>query len=275
MFKDLLVSISDTAQGLAAQNYAASLAITCNSHLSGVAIVHQLSVPASVLDVAVAAYSTQFRKASEAAAKRAIAAFEDKCRHDGLSYESTTMNAAIAGASTQLARRCRRFDLAVLPQAQPGGDDNETFLIEAALFDSGRPILVVPYIQTAPFKLDRVVVAWDGSRGAARAVGDALPLLSRAKTVEVVTITPDTKLGGLPAAEIAKHLARHGLKVELRSLTAESIGLSNCILSHAADQSADLIVMGGYGHSRLREFMLGGMTREMLQSMTVPTFMSH
>lgn len=115
----------------------------------------------------------------------------------------------------------------------------------------------------------------DGSRSAARAVGDALPLLTQAANVEVVTVAPDTKPAGLPAADIATHLARHGVKVELRSLTAESIGTSNCILSHTADRSADLIVMGGYGQSRFREFVLGGMTREMLQSMTVPTFMSH
>jgi nucleotide-binding universal stress UspA family protein len=275
MIKVLLVGLSDTYQGLAAQNYAASVAAAFDARLSGVSFIHDLVIPGSIFDQAAAAYSTQFRRESEAAAQRAIAAFEKKCRQDGLAYDSTTLDGAMVGVSDRLARKARSFDLCVLPQATPDGDGDETLLIEAALFRSGRPVLVVPYIHVAPFKLDRVIVAWDGSAGAARAVGDSLPLLSRSKSVEIVTVTPDTKPDGLPAADLAHHLARHGLKVELRTLTVEQISIANCILSHAADHSADLIVMGGYGHSRLREFVLGGMTREMLQSMTVPTFMSH
>jgi nucleotide-binding universal stress UspA family protein len=251
------------------------MAAAFNAHLSGTAFVHDLVIPGSVFDSAAAAYSTQYRQETEAAAKRAVAAFEEKCRRDGLAHDSATLDGAMISVADQLSRKARSFDLSVLPQATPDGDDDETFLIEAALFESGRPILVVPYIHVAPFKLDRVVIAWDGSRSAARAVGDAIPLLKRGKDIEIVTVTPDTKPGGVPAADLAQHLARHGLKIEVRSLVADSIGVANCILSHAADHSADLIVMGGYGHSRLREFVLGGMTREMLQSMTVPTLMSH
>lgn len=275
MIKDILVGLSDTKQGLAALDYAASMASAFNAHLSGTAFVHDLVIPGSVFESAAAAYAAPYRKESEAAAKRAVAVFEEKCRREGLAHDSTTLDGAMLGITDQLSRTARCFDLSVLPQATPDGGDDETFLIEAALFDSGRPVLVVPYIQVAPLKLDRVMVAWDGSRSAARAVGDALPLLSRAKDIEIVTVTPDTKAAGVPAADIARHLARHGLKVELRSLSADSIGIPNCILSHAADRSSDLIVMGAYGHSRLREFVLGGMTREMLESMTVPTFMSH
>lgn len=275
MIKDILVGVSNTTQGRAALDYAASMALAFNAHLSGTAFVRDLVIPGSVFESAAAAYSAPYRQESEAAAKTAIAAFEERCRRDGLAHDSTTLDGAMLGITDQLSRRARSFDLSILPQATPDGDDDETFLIEAALFDSGRPVLVVPYIQVAPFRLERVIVAWDGSRSAARAVGDALPLLSRARDIEIVTVTPDTKPAGVPAADMARHLARHGLKIELRSLTDNSIGISNCILSHAADRSADLIVMGGYGHSRLREFVLGGMTREILESMTVPTFMSH
>ena len=148
--------------------------------------------------------------------------------------------------------------------------------VEAALFGSGRPVLIVPYIQQAGLKLDRVLVCWDGSRTAARATADALPLLAKAETTEVITVTDGAgDQDEIPGFDIAKHLARHGIKVELKRIVRGDVDVPNIILSHAADTSADLIVMGGYGHSRLREFVLGGATRGLLQSMTVPTFMSH
>ena len=137
-------------------------------------------------------------------------------------------------------------------------------------------MLIVPYIQKAGLKLDRAMVCWDGSRNAGRAVADALPLLARAKTVEVVIVTGGPgKSDEVAGADIAHHLARHGLKVEVERLVARDIDITSTILSRAADIGADLIVMGGYGHSRLREFVLGGATRGILASMTVPVLMSH
>ena len=165
--------------------------------------------------------------------------------------------------------------MSVLAQAEPDGDVAETLAIEAALFNSGRPVLVVPYIQSTGLKLDRVMVCWDGSRNAARAVADAMPLLRRAGAIEVVTIESQERRNELAGAKIAEHLARHGLKVELKPIVASDADVANTILSHAADTAADLIVMGGYGHSRLREFILGGATDGMLKSMTVPTLMAH
>src|SRR5262249_32763384 len=139
---------------------------------------------------------------------------------------------------------------------------------------SGRPVLVVPYIQKGPLKLDRVLVAWDGSRNAARAIADAMPLLAKAKTVEVV-IVGKGKSDEIPGADIAQHLARHDLKVELKRIVSPESDIASTLLSHIADTAADFIVMGGYGHSRLREFIYGGVTRSILSSMTVPALMSH
>jgi nucleotide-binding universal stress UspA family protein len=136
-------------------------------------------------------------------------------------------------------------------------------------------VLVVPYIQAEGLKLDHVMVCWDGSRNAARAVGDAMPLLARAKAIEVLTIGTEIKSDEIPAADIAQHLARHGLRVQVENVAAPDLDVANTILSHAADTSANFIVMGGYGHSRLREFVLGGATRGILTTMTVPTLMSH
>ena len=124
--------------------------------------------------------------------------------------------------------------------------------------------------------LDRVMVCWDGSRAAARAVGDALPFLKKAKQVEIVIVSDKpNKKDEIPGADLGQHLARHGLKVEIKHMTSPDIDVASTILSYAADSNADMIVMGGYGHSRLREFVLGGATRSMLESMTVPVLMSH
>jgi nucleotide-binding universal stress UspA family protein len=119
-------------------------------------------------------------------------------------------------------------------------------------------------------------VCWDGSRSAARATGDAMPLLTRAKTTEIVIVAGEAaKSDEIPGADIAHHLARHGAKVELKRIVATEGDIASTILSHAADVSADFLVMGGYGHSRLREFILGGVTRGILAAMTVPTLLSH
>jgi nucleotide-binding universal stress UspA family protein len=170
----------------------------------------------------------------------------------------------------------RRFDLSVVGQAEPDSNAIEEVIAEAALFDSGRPILLVPYIQKAPLKLERVMVCWDGGRQAARAMADAMPLLERANRVEVVIVADENgKEDEIAGADVGQHLARHALNVEVKRVAMGDIDVADVLLSHAADIAADIIVMGGYGHSRLRQFVLGGVTRSILQSMTVPVFMSH
>ena len=182
----------------------------------------------------------------------------------------------MAGVATRFAHIARRFDLSIVAQAKPEADGPEALIIEQALFDSGRPVLVVPYIQTAPLKVERVMLCWDGSRTAARAAGDALPFLSRAKAVEVFIVeSGKLKSDEIPGADIAAHLSRHNRNVSVTRTAGGDIDVASVILSHAADTGADMLVMGGYGHSRLREFILGGATRAILGSMTVPTLMSH
>jgi nucleotide-binding universal stress UspA family protein len=127
-----------------------------------------------------------------------------------------------------------------------------------------------------PLKLDHVMVCWDSGRAAARAIGDAMPLLQRAGRIEVVIVTNESgKQDQIEGADIGTHLARHGLNVELKRIPLGDIDVAATLLSHAADEGVDFIVMGGYGHSRLREFVLGGVTRSILRSMTAPVLMSH
>jgi nucleotide-binding universal stress UspA family protein len=195
----------------------------------------------------------------------------------GVTAEPTMLAASFAGAGEQFGQIARRFDLAIVGQAEPDkGGTVEELIAESVLFESGRPVVMVPYIQKAPLKLDRVMVCWDGSRQAARAIADAMPLLERAGLVEVVIVTNERgKKDEIPGADMGQHLARHGLKVDIKRISEGSIDIADALLSHAADFSADFVVMGGYGHSRLREFVLGGVTRNILRSMTAPVLMSH
>jgi nucleotide-binding universal stress UspA family protein len=124
----------------------------------------------------------------------------------------------------------------------------------------------------------RVLAAWDGSAPAARALGDALPLLRQAGRVSLVVVDPERlggRVGERPGADMAAHLARHGVKVEVQALPSGGLATADVLLDLAADTGAELLVMGGYGHSRLREFVLGGVTRSILGTMAVPTLMSH
>jgi nucleotide-binding universal stress UspA family protein len=137
-------------------------------------------------------------------------------------------------------------------------------------------VVVVPFIQKHGLTLERVLLCWDGSRTATRAMADSLPFLRRAKAVDVIIVaTGRSNSDEIPGADIAHHLARHGLKVEVKRIVAPDTDVPNTILSYAADCGADFLVMGGYGHSRLREFVLGGATRGILSSMTIPALMSH
>lgn len=180
-----------------------------------------------------------------------------------------------------LPRAARYCDLTVMTQHDP--DDEHAFraphLAADVLLQSGRPVLVLPYAGDGVFAPPRrVLVGWNASREAARALRDALPLLRGAANVEVAVFeTPedvDLDHGDVPGADIGLWLARHGVKVEVRYVPT-GVGAGEALLSHAADMGADLIVAGGYGHSRLREAVLGGVTRTLLSSSPVPVLLSH
>jgi nucleotide-binding universal stress UspA family protein len=276
MIKDIVVNLAVDGKPDTARNYAVSVAAALDAHLTGVAVVYEPVTPGTIFDSYSASIVTMQRRVSEEAAKTAADAFDEAARKNGISAQSRMILSSFAAARGKFARIALRHDLAIVGQGEPESPSPNDMILEAALFDTGRPVLVVPYIQSAPFRLDRVLLCWDGSRSAARAIADALPLLEHATDIDVVTIASrDDNREEIPGADIAHHLARHSLKVDLQRLVSPETDVANAILSYAADRSSDLIVMGGYGHSRLREFILGGATRGVLASMTVPTFMSH
>ena len=276
MIKDLVVNLSAGNGADPASDYAISVADAFRAHAFGIAFAYEPILPPSVMGGLPPEIIESQRAEGENAATALIARFEESARRAGLSAQSRMIPTSLAGAADVFGRIARRFDLAVVGQAEPDMVAPQELIIEAALFESGRPVLVVPYIQKEGLKLDRVLVCWDASRNAARAIADAMPLLRRSKAIEVIVVaTERPKSDELPGADIAHHLARHELEVDLKRIVSGGTDVASTILSYAADSAADFIVMGGYGHSRLREFILGGATRGILSAMTVPTLMSH
>ena len=276
MIKDTALALAVGGTRDAACNYAISVSTAFNAHLAGISFAYEPMLPVVDMGGAVPIeLIDEEREENQKAATDAIARFEEAARLAAISVESRIIEASASGAPKEFGAIARSFDLSIIGQADPQSTRDD-MMIEGALFDSGRPVLVVPYIQRAPLKLDRVMVCWDGSRNAARAINDAMPFLTRARAVDVVTINAkEDKTKELKGADIAQHLARHGLNVDLRQINAPDVDVANAILSDVADHDTDFVVMGGYGHSRLREFVLGGATRGILSSMTVPTLMSH
>lgn len=276
MLKDIVVNLKVGAARDTAADYAISIAQTFGAHLAGVAFAYEPVLPAIVGADIPEAFIEEQREDNEAAAQAAVARFEAAAGAAGISHQSRVVSASLAGAADTFGTVARQFDLALVGQSEQDRVAPEELIVEGALFGSGRPVIVVPHNQKAGVKFDRIVICWNGGRTAARAVADAMPLLHRAKIVEVVIVGTDAgKNGEASGADIGQHLARHELKVEVKTIAPGNLKVSATILSYATTSGADLLVMGGYGHSRLREFILGGTTRGILKATTVPTLMSH
>ena len=277
MIKDLIVNLAVGTERDRARDYALTIAEAFDAHLVGMALAYEHFIPGSVLSGLpadlVAQATRQHRKAVEAAVER----FDAAAKRGLLSAEHIVNKVLERDAPVVLASAARRFDLSVVMQSEPDGVDNDR-LIEGLLFESGRPVNIVPYIQRDGLKLDRVVCCWDGSRPAARAINDALPFLTKARAVDLfIVVNEKTKNDQreIRGVRMGEHLARHDIKVEVKTSMAPDVDVASAILSYVADSAATLIVMGAYGHSRVRELVIGGATRGILTSMTVPVFMSH
>jgi nucleotide-binding universal stress UspA family protein len=276
MIKDIIVNLEHKIARDPARDFI-SIAETFDTHIAGIAFAYAPDFPGYVMLEIPSDIVAQMIAESEKAALAAIERFEAAARRSLVSAEHRLLKSIGAAAPLTLSTLARRVDLSVFMQSEANGVDNDD-MIETSLFQSGRPLIVVPYIQKDGLKLDHVVCCWDGSRAAARAINDALPLLAKATTVDLLIVLnekTDSAGNEIRGAEMAKHLARHDVKVQIVTVPAADIDVTSAILSYVADSSGTLIVMGGYGHARLREVILGGVTRDMLKSMTVPVFMSH
>jgi nucleotide-binding universal stress UspA family protein len=271
MIKDIAVLLEPGSE--AAGRYALSAARSFASHLTAIALAVE-PTPSVGFTEASAAFAVALLDKARDAARHMLETTAAQARDAGIATATELVEATLGEAHEIIGRRLREFDLAVIGQPTPNIPGHGTRTIEAALFGSGRPLLIVPYIQREPLRLDTVLVAWDGGIQAARALGDAMPLLTQAKRVEVVTVGGHSSGADDEAgSRVARHLVRHAIRAEARVLPTGDV--ASTLLSYAADIAADLVVMGGYGHSRFREVILGGATRGILQAMTLPALMSH
>jgi nucleotide-binding universal stress UspA family protein len=224
--------------------------------------------------VAVAAsYETSRQLAAQRSAA-ALAIFEAEAQNASISRESRSIEDLPAEAASALGAAARLYDLTVVQQ--PDADTYDSRTATEILFQAGGPVLFVPYIFRGACSAKRIGICWDGSRAAARALRDAKPFLSQAEALVTISIN-EARVASTEASaqQLSKHLARAGFATALVELTAEHSEIQPCVPSLAADESLDMLVMGAYGHSRLQEGIFGGVSREMLKTMTIPTLMSH
>ncbi len=210
------------------------------------------------------------RQAAERRADELHKAFEERFRASGLSVEWRTEEGE---PSAVLAKHGRYADLLVVPQGEEGAVFPDASLVERVILDGGCPVLLVPRIGHFPSLPRTVVVAWNDSRESSRAVRAALPLLVDAERVVLLQIDPPDG-SDAQVMDKATQLVRHGITADAHHTVSAGVPVGEVLLSSVADYDADCLVMGAYGHTRLREWVLGGATRSVLESMTVPTLLT-
>lgn len=275
-FKDILVTLTSYPEPtpVSVAEDAVAIAAALGAHLAAVACEVHVEIPGhflsgGVVPGIVAGEAAKSRKNAQSL----LAAFDAAADKAGVAHETILEKAPTSAVQDLLVDYARLRDLTIV--SVPEGYDQ--WYAEAVIFGSGRPTLILPESpRSRPFELGTVVVAWDFSRAAARAVADALPLLEKAKKVRIVTVANDKEFDTKHSAEeLAKNLARHGIDVVLDKVDAKDKAIGDVLEAYVAAQRADVLVMGAYGHARWREFILGGATRNLLSKPPLPILFSH
>ncbi len=277
-FKDILValtsypepspaSVVDDAVSIAAVFDANLAALSCETHMEVPG--HFILGSFANLPGIIASEGAKSRKN----AQDLLATFDKAAERAGVPRETILQKCTPAEVPDLLVDYARLRDLTIMPVSESYGQIDA----EAVIFGSGKPTLVLPQTtRSRPFELGTIAVAWDFSRAAARAISDALPLLEKARKVRVVTIVDEKELDTKHSAEaIAKNLARHGIDIVLDRVEAKGMPIGSVLESYTLSHGMDLLVMGAYGHSRLRQFILGGATRSLLARPPLPILFSH
>ena len=282
--KDILVHLDTSPRTDTWLSIAAGLAVKHGAHLTGLCVIDLpppdvfYGFPSAFMDVQRAEdVIARMRETRLQEIEAVETKFRDRLRRDGLSGEWRVVEGDTAEV---LALHTRYADLTVLGQPDPSAVEPNRYgqFSVSTLMSCGRPLLVVPFAGSFDDLGANVLVGWNASAEAARAVNEAIPLMQRATKVTVLSINPRRGINGdgdVPAADMALHLARHGIRAEAAHTVAHDIPEGDALLSYAADIGADLLVCGMYGHSRLRELAFGGVTRSLLTEMTLPVFMMH
>lgn len=280
-FKDMLVQLTTypEATPVAAVEQAVGFARAAGAHITAMTFEIVIRVPGAALAPAlvnVEGLMAAERDRSLANARELLDAFARVATAAGLNHDhviEACENAQVADIATEHARL---RDLTLIPLGEEGGFAQ--YIAEAVVFGSGRPVIVFPAtaVDGRAWRCDAIGVAWDFSRPAARAVADALPLLRQAKSVRIVTVVDEkpieTRRSG---AELARHLAYHGVTVVADTESAAGRPVGQVLAHYAQARELDLLVMGAYGHSRMREFILGGATRSILADPPLPVLLAH
>jgi nucleotide-binding universal stress UspA family protein len=278
MYRNILVLVPTELSARPVADGSISLAAACQAELDALAIGYEASsIPMSAEGGAAVAsiYEIERQRAFERA-DGALRVFEKQAKNAGITYRCRALSALPGEATDIVGAAARMHDLTIVSQPETDRDSFDNSLAQETLFEAGGPVLYMPYTFKGAFTPKRIGICWDGSRLAARALHDAMPFLKMAEAVTVITVNEEENVPSEASpTHLARYLAREDISARLTSLTTEVSEIQAGILSLAADESLNLLVMGGYGHSRLKETVLGGVTHDMLRCMTVPTLMSH
>lgn len=280
--RDLLLSIDETGTSPAREDAALAFATEHGAHLVALYCIGEIDIQGWV-DWTGSALEERRRLETEQAEK-VVNRFRDKAERSGISYETRMVRVPAHAIASEIALHARYTDMVILGQVSP--DDppiGDRHIVEHVVLACGRPSLVIPYIgapeKNGAIEFGRnIMVAWDDSREATRAVNDAMAVLERSSHVDLAIVNASRSPyahGGEPGSDIALHLSRHGIEVEVQQLDTREMNPGDTLLARLSDRGTDMLVMGAYGHSRMRELVLGGVTQNILEHMTVPVLMSH
>jgi nucleotide-binding universal stress UspA family protein len=278
-YKTILISLNEIDRLDVLLELTAGLAGEHDSHVLGLYVI-----PAPAIYPATASYGMpeifdSFSRYFEEQLGPAREKFESAMKRNGIAGQWLQIRARVPAISDSISEIGRIADLVVLSETDRNADKGvELDLVENVVLSVGRPVLVIPRKGGRELKANQIVCGYNGSKEAARAVHDALPFLKRAEDVRLVWVDPSLEretAGPLPGADMAQSLDRHGVRATAEPMPTNGINPADALLTRARDLGAGLIVMGAYGHSRLREFVLGGATREALSTLSVPLVLSN
>jgi nucleotide-binding universal stress UspA family protein len=278
--KDILLPLTSypTPTQKCAIETAVHLAANLGAFVQAVAFEVNVQSPVGLYadPVGIAGILAADRKKSADNAHQLLDTFESIAKEAGIKYERLLLSCGLHEISEHVAREARFFDLAMVPLRGPDASGRD--IAERLVFESGRPILAYPEDpnRTVSVALDNIAVAWDFSPPATRAIADALPLLRMARQVRVFTVVDDKPIDkSYSGGRLAKHLARHGVDAVAENITSNGHAIGDAFKDYLTDHKVDLLVMGAYGHSRIREFILGGATKSILLSPPTCVLLSH
>ena len=269
--KDIVLHVGQDSRASARMDGALHLAKEFDARITGVYALSYPVIPGYVQHHIGAEVIEQHMGEVRVEAGEARQAFDEQLEREGVSGEWRLIE---GNATDAMMLSVRYGDIAIVGQANPDDPRPADNMADELVLAAGRPVIVWPYVGTYSDFGKQVIIAWNGTRESVRALHDAMNILKTAKKVVVCSVNPPDR-EHIAGADITTHLARHGIVAEAHHMVAPDLDAGDALLSAAADFSSDFMVMGGYGHSRLRELALGGVTRHVLRTMTMPVLMSH